>query len=585
MSGKFMKVKRIIIPTITMVIIASQLMGCSAATKSELLDMIDRGEQIEIEVANPDFYAVEQGEQSTLVWEQLALLETNPTLRKNWEDILGIIGSGESKNGIFFVDASGNQDINNTLAVALRNREFQKLLDGGNTDTSRSLAEATADNYADIEINDANNRNELLKAVYIGINAYFNLLPDSTPNYSNPDDTIMRSEYMAMIFRADTPVQDIESDGVLTNAVGQSEYNLYAQGVVQNSYLDLESQSLNNKTYNGNISRAEAIYILVNRYFYNELQLVDLNGSGVTFSDAIDGGNIAEQQKFIENGEKKTYWKSYELTYCLQNPDKGITTELYKALIVAQQNGLIGTETRWDEAITRAEAIELLVKALMNSNSTVNEVYSAKQGTNTSYEINDTTEVDEVYDSIEDGVAEPSEMDAVINSYDDNINEEVKEPEDNVITDYEVQPIDPITLYALQTVNLRQGPSADDYAKIGSLSPRQQVTVVGEVREYKGKSVYWYQLDTGEFVSAAYLSTTLPPVQSTQPSGSNNSGNTDSGNSGQQSSGSSGSSGGINIGGLQFPDGFSTEGSGQINGGGGSNDGDGSLANDGIVFQ
>lgn len=37
MSGRFMTIKRIVIPTITMVIIASQLMGCAAVTQSELL--------------------------------------------------------------------------------------------------------------------------------------------------------------------------------------------------------------------------------------------------------------------------------------------------------------------------------------------------------------------------------------------------------------------------------------------------------------------------------------------------------------------------------------------------------------------
>lgn len=135
------------------------------------------------------------------------------------------------------------------------------------------------------------------------------------------------------------------------------------------------------------------------------------------------------------------------------------------------------------------------------------------------------TEVeDEVYDSIEDVVAEPSDMDAVINSYDDNLAEEVTDPVDDIIVDYEVIPVTPKTLYATQKVNLRQGPSADDFAKIGSLSPRQQVTVVGEVREYKGKSVYWWQLDTGEFVSAAYLSEKPIPESSTG-SGSGTTGN------------------------------------------------------------
>ena len=33
MSGKFMSVKRVIVPTITMLIIASQLMGCSSVSQ------------------------------------------------------------------------------------------------------------------------------------------------------------------------------------------------------------------------------------------------------------------------------------------------------------------------------------------------------------------------------------------------------------------------------------------------------------------------------------------------------------------------------------------------------------------------
>ena len=63
MSGKFMKVKRIIIPTITAVIIASQLAGCAAMTSNELLDAINRGDEIQIEIIDPAFAEAEQGQQ------------------------------------------------------------------------------------------------------------------------------------------------------------------------------------------------------------------------------------------------------------------------------------------------------------------------------------------------------------------------------------------------------------------------------------------------------------------------------------------------------------------------------------------
>lgn len=114
-------------------------------------------------------------------------------------------------------------------------------------------------------------------------------------------------------------------------------------------------------------------------------------------------------------------------------------------------------------------------------------------------------------------------------------------PEPTPEPDFVVKPIDNMILYASQDVNLRQGPSADDFAKIGSLSYRQQVTVIGEVREYKGESVYWYQLDSGEFVSAAYLTEyQLPEInqQQQQQQSSQGQGNTTENNNQQGSGGS-----------------------------------------------
>lgn len=66
MDGKFMKVKKTFIPTMTLAIIASQLMGCASASEKELLQMINKGEAIEIEVMAPS--NEELGEQSNLIW-------------------------------------------------------------------------------------------------------------------------------------------------------------------------------------------------------------------------------------------------------------------------------------------------------------------------------------------------------------------------------------------------------------------------------------------------------------------------------------------------------------------------------------
>lgn len=388
MSGRFMNIKRIVIPTITMVIIASQLMGCAAASQSELLQMINQGDAIEIEIATP--INKEQGTESAIDWEELAQLTTNPDLRKSWDNTLNITATDTGKNGVLYVDVDGNNEPNNTLRVALHNREFLKYLDS-ESDTLK-LVEAVQGNYADIDSDNT------AKSIYMGINGYFNLLPDSSPSYANPDSTLQRNEFMAMVFRAETPVQDLEADSSFASAVGSSDYNIYAQGVAENSYLDLQSKSLNNLTANGIITRAEALYLLVSRYFSKDMESVDIKSA--TFSDAKDGGNIAEEQKFIENATQKDYWKSYELTYVIQNPNGGLPTDLYKALVVAKNKGLIGNETRWDEALTRSEAVEFLVKALRQETGI--QSFNAKQGLVDGYEVTIDATVEK--ESIDDGI-------------------------------------------------------------------------------------------------------------------------------------------------------------------------------------
>ena len=370
MSGKFMRVKRFIIPTLTAVIIASQLMGCAAMTQSELLQAINNGDQIEIEVIEPGFVEDEQGQETALSWTELASLTTNADLRSGWDDTLGIIRTDEGKNGVFYVNEAGDNENNNTLKVVMHNRAFVQSLE--NEDSLTALAESSLKNYADIE------DNETMKAVYMGINGYFNLLPDNAPNYANPDSTLMRNEFMAMVYRADTPVQEITADENFATAVGKSDYNIYAQGVNDNAYLSTEDKNLDNLTYNGAISRAEAIYLIVNRYFSDDFNSVDLNSSKGILADAKDGGDIATKQKFIENDKMKDRWRAYELQYAIQNPDDGLPTDLYKALVVANQKGLISATTRWDEAITRSEAVELLVTALQQDASM--ETFNYKLG-------------------------------------------------------------------------------------------------------------------------------------------------------------------------------------------------------------
>ena len=102
------------------------------------------------------------------------------------------------------------------------------------------------------------------------------------------------------------------------------------------------------------------------------------------------------------------------------------------------------------------------------------------------------------------------------------------------VVDYTVVSIDTQTMYAQQSVNLRQGPSTE-YDKVGSLSTNQSVTITGYVETASGK---WYQLSTEQFVSAKYLGTDKVVVQapSNNSNTSNDNNNSNSNNSQPSSS-------------------------------------------------
>lgn len=344
-----MKIIKIAVPTLTLIIIASQLFGAPATTQDETLQMIQRNEMIEIEIAVPKDQ--EQGAQSQLVWEELASLITyNDTLRIPMEKELNVTFNEEYsdiKVGMIYQTNSGKIIQNNTLKGALQNNNFRAAVD--NDETISTFSDAACNTFCDLE------SDEEMTNFHMAINAYFNLLPTTEEGYTNPQNVLTRAQFMSLVIRAEAPVdKSIKVDEAFSTAVGESEYNLYAQHLADYSYLNLSDKSLNNQTYNGNISRGEAIYMLMSKYYADELKAVDT--SKANLDDTKDGGDIATTQ-----GYTKDYGKSYEIVYVINNPEAGVPTDIYKALVLAEQKGLIDSETRFDEAITLEESVELLV--------------------------------------------------------------------------------------------------------------------------------------------------------------------------------------------------------------------------------
>jgi hypothetical protein len=54
MAGRFMKIKRVVIPFMTLVVMTSQLAGCATMTSDEMLKSMNESPDVSIEYAIPD---------------------------------------------------------------------------------------------------------------------------------------------------------------------------------------------------------------------------------------------------------------------------------------------------------------------------------------------------------------------------------------------------------------------------------------------------------------------------------------------------------------------------------------------------
>lgn len=266
----------------------------------------------------------------TISWTPVGELTDHAELRASIDKYLGVTGEGKNKQGSLYTNIKGKNDYNNVFSVAMNNSAVEKAL---NTNKN-FIANAACNSYTDLDIDDEE------KCVNMALNAYFNLLPDGTE--ANADASLTRAQFMAMVMRADTPVTEIQTDTAFEKSVGQSEYNRYAQSVNKDSYL-----TLNNQLYNSSMTRAEAVYTIVSRYYADSLK--NASSSASCYTDAKDGGAVAKADR------------ASALNNSISNPDSGMDRELYKSLCVAKEKNLLtSARSRWDEAITKNEAIALL---------------------------------------------------------------------------------------------------------------------------------------------------------------------------------------------------------------------------------
>ncbi len=337
-----MKAKKIIIGVFA-VVLAMQMTGCK--------NNIDTSKPVVIDVSVSENDIESKAE---LTWTELGELKTCEKMRTAVDTVFGNDIVGGVKYGPFYIDSQGNQCTNNTLKVVLGNRYVAEMFaTGGNVD----IEKVDSSNLGAIESTTDSDQSPAL------FNAYFNLLPDSTPNYFNGGDTLSRAEAMSLVTRATTPVQSLNVSDDFTSAVTGTDYDQYINYAAQqneNSYINTNDKSLTADNFKGAMSRAEFIYLIMNEvYGADEVQNYDT--SKTTLKDCTNAGNLSEELKIADSDR----CNGYTLKYSLENVDKGVTEELYKSIAMAADKGIITTETRWNEGITKSEAIEIVVNAFM----------------------------------------------------------------------------------------------------------------------------------------------------------------------------------------------------------------------------
>lgn len=518
---------RIVLPMLTAIMI---LGGCGQAntTQQDILNMLNASDTITIQLSTED---TEDGTQYKVDWIQLGDMTSSKELRAVMDEQFKITGNTGNKNGMFYVNEKGENTQNNTLSVALRNRAFTTILN--NADDLESINYNLAGNYSDIDIEDE-------RAIYAAISDYFELLNAGENGESNIEDSLSRAEAMSLVFRAVTPVSEIEGNSAFDSAVGQNDYNAFANKEDENAFISTSDGSLNETTYIQNMTKAEYIYLVMNEVFGNQaVQSVD---SSVELIGLKNAGNLRYSEELVDRQQvSSAIIKSF-----VNNPTS-IDENIYKALELADQKGIISSVDDMDSAITKGEAVEILCKALMQ-NTSIEEFNYNMGSVNTDYEYAKPESVE----TIESTEVELTEEEiAYINSDDYNTAEEVTEPvneqPEQTVADYEVEPIT-ATMYATQTVNVRDLPTTEGN-KVGSKSYAEAVEVTGKVTSYKGESCLWYQLSDGTFVSGNYLTETKPAVKTnktnTGSTNNSNSTSTPSNNSSNNSNNNGTAQGGI----------------------------------------
>lgn len=483
------------------------LTACNSEAKA-LVEQMNSGADCTITVTG-----TASSESEPLEWIELDQLQTHSSLRRNFDDAFGIVRFDVgSKNGVMYSDLDGNWTGNNTLYNAFKNRTFVEDY-WNNGKVKSTLAEYAREEFSDVNSDDV--------AVVAGMNAYYNIIPSAADGTSGLSANATRAEAMGAIFRADTPVESVEANAEFAAAVGDSEWNTYAQDLASYSWLDYTNGSLNSDNYNGFITKAEFVYMLMNRYFPDEMNSAIANISGKT---------VAEKQGFISTDKETgnvTYghaWQAYVLQYGLSNEKAELQEQLSAALQLASSKGIVQSTSDWRNPIMKYDVVNMLIKTYEVMGESSGYSVAVRNGANSGEQLFESSDLAEMQEQINQ-LNEEALQAALDNNPDSaNIQEEVDVTdtddmlevygdEFNLTTEEYQEAISALEGFTIEecdkymvvnsSVNVRVGPSTE-FRVVTSLAYKQIVHVTGRCAE-----TGWYRIATPEgkiaYVCGAYM--------------------------------------------------------------------------------
>ena len=350
-----------------------QLTGCASTASKELADMVSSGEKIDIQLVASENYQLLVG--TPVDWKRLGELIDQEELRDVMDEQLDIHPFGShSKFGVLYVNPETEEwESNNTIENVYKNKAFHEYWE--DADKQKEIQEATLSAYIDLD-----ESTPVDEVKIAALNAYFNIFADGDDGSFSGENILTREQFITGLAKAHVQAEDgAVASEEMVDLLGDVPGAAYASYVIESSYLDKESESLNDLNFTKGMTRAEALYMIVKTYYPDEFASVDV--SSKCYSDCKNAGDIAakasEQTETTVSGAK--YYRAANLAYMLENPSKGMDEELYRAMVVAYNHELAGdstSESRWDEGITKLEALQMLIKVYEDAGTTIN----CKQG-------------------------------------------------------------------------------------------------------------------------------------------------------------------------------------------------------------